>query len=213
MTWDKNRLAGLALLIGGMVTVAGYAVVNLFLGTDGPQRFLDPRFEGLYSIALAGDLLVVLGLPAVFVANRGRAPILTIVGYVGTMLAIVMLNIGEGTTEVYVKPYLMANGGLPDSGPAGFETFTTVAIVAMIIGLISLGIAFIRARVLPAWVGALLILSVPLSIVPLPGPLFMAGDYVVFLGLAVIGWSVAFSERVRGVAVGPARPEAIARAA
>ena len=191
MTWDRGRLAGIALLIGGLLTVAGYAAVNVLLGAD-EAHFTNPNFVPLYMIALAGDLLTVIGLPAILLAHGGRASKLTTIGYVGVLLAIVMLNIGEGTTEAFVKPYLLTHGGLPAEGPAGFEAFIGVALLALVIGLISLGVAVIRARVFPIWVGALLLLSLPLSVVQLPGLLAEAGDYLGFFAFALMGWSVAF---------------------
>ena len=118
MTLDRGHLAGLAFLIGGILTVAGYAAADLIAGSDGDARFSAPLFTPLYSIALAGDLLTVLGLPVILIAHGKRAYWLTTVGVIGMLLAIVMLNVGEGTTEAFVKPYLVTHGGIPDPGPA-----------------------------------------------------------------------------------------------
>jgi hypothetical protein len=197
MTWDRRRLAGLALVVGGLLTIAGYGAVNVIIGGGGDLPFSDPRFVPFYGVALAGDLLVVLGLPVILAAHGARAAKLTTVGYVGVMLAIVMLNIGEGTTEAFVKPYLITHGGIPDPAPAGFEAFVNIALVALIVGLVSLGVAVIRARVFPVWVGVLLLVSLPLSIVSLPAPLGELGDYVGFFAFLVLGWSVAFGRGLR----------------
>jgi hypothetical protein len=77
----------------------------------------------------------------------------------------------------------------------GFEAFLNAGMAAALLGLISLGVAVIRAGVLPRWVGALFLVSAPLSLVQLPGPLAESGDYVAFLALAVIGSIVAFGHR------------------
>jgi hypothetical protein len=70
-------------------------------------------------------------------------------------------------------------------------------------GLISLGIAVIRAKASPRWVGALFIASAPLSFVQvLPGPLALLGDYLAFAGLIAIGCKVAAA--TVGYAIGPA---------
>ncbi|MDR0358206.1 MAG: hypothetical protein LBJ87_01910, partial [bacterium] len=123
MTMDRGRLAGAALLIGSVLVIAGYAAANAFTGSSGDARFTNPGYVPLYSVALAGDLIAVLGLPAILVAQGKRAYRLTTLGYAGTLLAIVMLNIGEGTTEAFVKPYLVTHGGIPSVGPVGFEAF------------------------------------------------------------------------------------------
>lgn len=192
MTMDRGRLAGIALMLGGIMTIAGYAAANTLAGSSGDARFTNPLFIPLYSVALAGDLITMLGLPAILLAHGRRAYWLTTTGFVGILLAIAMLNIGEGTTEAFVKPYLAAHGGIPADTPAGFETFISVALVFLVIGLISLGVAIIRARVFPRWVGVLLILSVPLSVVQLPAPFAEIGDYLAFLAFAAAGWFVVF---------------------
>lgn len=195
MTMDRGRLAGASLLIGSVLAIAGYAAANAFAGTSGDARFTNPLFVPFYSVALAGNLFLVLGLPAILVAHGKRAHRLTTLGYAGTLLTIVMLDIGEGTTEAFIKPYLAAHGGIPSVGPAGFEAFLDVGMVFILIGLVSLGVAVIRARVFPRWVGVLLILAVPLGVVPLPGPLFQLGDYLAFVALGVIGGLVALGHR------------------
>lgn len=192
MTMDRTRLSGAVLLIGSVLAITGYAAANAFTGYGGDAHFTSPAWIPLYGIALAGDLLAVVGLPAILAAHGGRAYWLTTVGYVGTLLAIMMLNVGEGTVEAFVKPYLVSHGGIPSSSPAGFEAYLDVALLILVVGLISLGAAVIRGRVFPWWAGALLILSVPLSLVPLPGLLTEIGDDAAFLALAVMGGMVAF---------------------
>lgn len=195
MTMDRGRLAGAALLIGSALAIAGYAAANAFTGSSGDAHFTNPAYVPLYGIALVGDLIAVLGLPAVLVAHGKRAYRLTTLGYAGTLLGIVMLNVGEGTTEAFVKPYLVTHGGIPSVGPVGFEAFLYAGMAAALVGLISLGVAVIRAGVFPRWVGALFFISAPLSLVQLPGPLAESGDYAAFLALAVMGLMVAFGRR------------------
>lgn len=191
MTMDRGRLAGASLLLGSVLCLAGYTAANVVAGTSGPARFTNPLFVPLYSVAMAGNLFLLLGLPVILVAHAKRAFWLTTIGYAGTLLALVMLNIGEGTTEAFVEPYLATHGGIPAVGPVGFEVWLDVGMAFTLIGLVALGVAVIRVRVFPRWVGALLILSAPFDVVELPGPLFMLGDYAAFLALAVMGLIVA----------------------
>ena len=196
MFMNRSRLAGVALLVGGVLAIAGYTAASAaagWTGWTGDARFTNPLWIPLYSVALAGNLLVVLGLPVILSAHGGLAYRLTTVGFAGTLLAMVMLNIGEGTTEGYVKPYLVAHGGIPQQMP-GFNGFILVGLVAILIGLTSLGIAVIRARVFPVWVGILFLVAVPLGIIQLPGQLGQLGDDAFFLALVVTGWSVAFGQ-------------------
>jgi hypothetical protein len=192
LTSDRNRLAGIALVTGGTLTIVGFFLTGALYGGSGDERFTHPLFPALYSIALAGVLLSILGFPAILAAQKERAPRLTLVGYIGTLLAIAMLNLGEGVVEAFVKPYLATHGGIPKE-TTSFTVYFIVAALFTIVGLVGLGIAVIRANVLPWWVGALLIASAPVSFVgtSLPGPLALLGDYLAFLAFIVIGWTVA----------------------
>jgi hypothetical protein len=192
MTADRTRLAGGALVAGGPLAIAGYLVAGLVAG-DGDAHFTHPHWSLLYSIALAGSLLTVLGLPAILAAQGGRSPRLTLVGYVGLFAALVMLNIGEGVIEGFIKPYLATHGGIPDPLPNGFDAFDGVGLLGILVGLPCLGAAILRAKVLPRWVGVLIIVSAPVSFVAsgLPGPLALLGDYCAYVALMAIGWHVA----------------------
>ncbi|OKI56396.1 hypothetical protein [Micromonospora sp. CB01531] len=117
----------------------------------------------------------------------GRAPKLHIVGYTGVFAALVMLNIGEGTTEAFVKPYLAAHGGIPAQEPSGFAAFEGVALLALVVGSICLGIAILRARTLPWWIGAALIASCLIGALGLPGAWFLLPDGVFFAALFAVG--------------------------
>jgi hypothetical protein len=189
---QRERLAGLALVVGGLLTIVGFVVTTTVFGGSGDERFTHPLFPALYSIALAGVVLSILGFPAILAAQGERMPRLTLIGYVGSLTAIVMLNLGEGVVEGYVKPYLATHGGIPDD-PTSFTIYFVVAAIFMIVGLVALGIAVIRGKLFPWWVGALLIAAVPVSFAgtSLPGPLSLLGDYLAFAAFIVMGWSVA----------------------
>jgi hypothetical protein len=192
MTNQQRRLAGSALVAGGALAIAGYLLAGTLTGGSGDVHFTDPLWQPLYGIALAGNLLVILGFPAVLIAQDGRLPRLTLVGYAGTLAALLMLNLGEGVIEGFVKPYLVTHGGIPKTEPAGFVAWQIVALLCAFAGLICLGVAVLRARILPRWVGALLIAAAPLSfaVSGLPGPLAELGDDCLMVALIAIGLHV-----------------------
>ncbi|MFI7029262.1 hypothetical protein ACIBK1_11210 [Microbispora rosea] len=186
MTVNMRRLAGSALVVGTIVTLAGYLAANLLAPGNGDEVFRYqnwPLFEG---IALVGDVVVALGLP-VILTFAGRAPKLHMAGYAGVFAALVMLNVGEGTTEAFVKPYLAGHGGIPAQEPPGFAAFEGVALLALVVGSICLGIAVLRARTLPWWIGVALIVSCLLGALGLPGAWFLVPDGVFFAALFAIG--------------------------
>lgn len=197
MAWNRTRLAGQALIVGSTLAIAGYASAATFAGSSGDKRFTSPLWMPLNGIAIAGSIICILGLPAILAHHGPRAARLTLVGYVGLLLTLLMLNVGEGTTETFVKPYLVTHGGIAGAtSGAGWGAYFLIAFVFLFGGLISLGIAVIRAKVSPWWVGALFIASAPLSFVQvLPGPLALLGDYLAFAGLIAIGCKVVASQR------------------
>ena len=148
----------------------------------------------LNGIAIAGNLIIVLGLPVILACHGRRAARLTLVGYLGLFAALTMLNISEGCIEAFVKPYLVTHGGIPANPPGGFLIFENIALVFMLVGLICMGIAVIRARVFPRWVGALFIVSPFVAFLGLPGPLAELSDYLAFIALATIGLRAVRSE-------------------
>jgi hypothetical protein len=196
MTVNVRRLAGWALIIGTIVAMVGYLAANLLAPGSGEEVFRYrqwPLFEG---IALIGDVVIALGLP-VILTFAGRSPKLHVIGYAGIFAALVMLNIGEGTTEAFVKPYLVAHGGVPAQEPSGFAAFEGVALLALVVGSICLGIAILRARTLPWLIGVALIVSCLLGAVGLPGAWFLLPDGVFFAALFAIGTSAARGRAAR----------------
>jgi hypothetical protein len=67
MTLNLRRLAGWALITGTVVGAAGYLAAYALTTT-----VTDPLWTALYSVALAGDILIVFGLPAILTAHGDR---------------------------------------------------------------------------------------------------------------------------------------------
>jgi hypothetical protein len=180
------RLTSWALVAGSVVATAGYAAAFAANG-NGDQRFAGSTWVPLYTIALLGDVLVLLGLPVLVHAQAGRAPVLTRIGYAGVLVPLVILNVGEGTVEGFVKPYLAAHDGYPAHDLPGLAAFEVPALVVLLVGMVCLGIAVLRARVLPRWVGALFLVVPFLGAAGLQGAVSLLPDYLLFLSLFAVG--------------------------
>ena len=141
----------------------------------------------LYTVALFGNVLVLLGLPAIVYAQSGRSPVLTRIGYAGVLVPLAILNIGEGTIEGFVKPYLATHGGIPADDVPGLTAYEVPALLVMLVGMICLGIAVLRAHILPRWVGVLFVVLPFLGAAGLQGAVSLAPDYLLFVGLFTVG--------------------------
>ena len=194
----RARLAGWALIVGSVVATAGYLAANVLASGAGDARYTGPHWPLLNGIAVGGDILVVLGLPAILAGHGRRAEKLTMFGYAGTLAVVVMLNVAEGVIEAFVKPYLVGHGGIPSDPPAGYDVYETIALVLMFAGIISLGIAVLRAKVYPWWTGVLLIASPVASFAGLPGGWALLADYLFFTALLTIGVLTVRGQKVRG---------------
>lgn len=186
MNPTNTRLTSWALVIGSVVATVGYASAFAANG-NGDERFAGSSWTALYTIALFGNVIVLLGLPAVVHAQAGRSPVLTRIGYAGILVPLAVLNIGEGTIEGFVKPYLARHGGIPTSDVPGLSAFEIPALLMMLAGMVCLGIAVLRARTLPRWVGALFIVVPFLGAAGLQGAGSLLPDYLLFVALFSVG--------------------------
>lgn len=180
------RFTAWALIAGAVVATAGYLSAFIANG-NGDDRFAGSSWSALYTIALLGDVLMALGLPTLLHMHGDRFRILTLIGYLGVFLPLVILDIGEGTVEGFVKPYLTKHGGLPKNDLPGLTAFEAPALLLLIVGMICLGIAVLRARVLPRWVGVAFILSPVFGVAGLPGGAALVSDYLAFAALFAVG--------------------------
>jgi len=181
-----GRLAGLTLMAGCVLATLGFLGVSLAMQGNGGGP-TDPLWQPMYGLALAGNLLVVLGLPAIFAVHGQAVRRLTLVGYVGIFAPLAMLNVAETTIEAFVKPYLVTHGGMPAQEPAGLNAFEAVALVLLIVGAVCLAAAVFRARVLPIWVGVAVLGSLVGAFLLHGGPLGFLSDYCLFAALFWIG--------------------------
>lgn len=181
------RLAGLALMAGCVLATLGFLGVSLAM--QGPEDGwpTDPLWQPMYGVALAGNLLVVLGLPAVLAVQGNARRRSTLAGYVGLFAPLTMLNVAGTSVEAFVKPYLAAHGGVPDEAPAGLAAFQSVALLLLVVGAVCLAVAVLRAALLPRWVGVALIVSLVAAFLLHGGPAGFVSDYVLFAALFRIG--------------------------
>ena len=186
-----GRLAGLALMAGCVVATLGFLGVSLTMHGSENAWPTNALWQPMYGVALAGNLLVVLGLPAILAVHGGACRRLTLVGYVGIFAPLAMLNVSETTIEAFIKPYLTTHGGFPDPIPAGLNAFEAVALLLLIVGAVCLAIAVFRARVMPAWVGVAVLVSVVGAFFLHSGPTAFVSDYVLFAALFWIGLRAA----------------------
>lgn len=193
-----GRLAGLVLMAGCVLATLGFLGVSLTMQGSQTSWPTHALWQPMYGVALAGNLLVVLGLPAILAVHGRTYRRLTLVGYAGIFAPMVLLNMAETTIEAFVKPYLATHGGIPDQEPAGLEAFGTAALLLLVAGAVCLAVAVFRGRVMPAWVGVAVLLSLVGAFLLHGGPLGFVSDYCLFAALFAFGLRAARPQAVPG---------------
>jgi hypothetical protein len=139
-------LAGVAWAVSGIVH---FAMVYPDAGTGPTGSLSDYLIEGAHAVAEASMLGALLGLRARQTPSYGRLGAAGfIVAFIGTALLCAITVIA-----------IITKGAL---GEAVLGTIFISGVVGWLVGFPLLGIATLRARVLPRWVGVLLIAYFPL---------------------------------------------------
>lgn len=187
-----RRLSGLALVAAGPLCLLGGLLHPVVDGhAHGTQALLSDHAAGSAAL-LAGEVLLLLGLPGVY---AWLAPRLGVTGFVGFLLYVVgnMLNaiphlvimgfaaphLAEHHPEVVAENDAMLPG-------AAFEIQQIVTGLAFMVGLMLLGIALVRASGIPTWVGVLGVAGAALPFIPLPVVEVLTGLQVELLRGALV---------------------------
>ncbi len=156
-------------MLAGVAWIASF-VVGLASEGQGSEIFGISSFyliEGLTGLALASTLVGLLGLHARQAASYG------VLGTVGFLAAL------AGTILVLANVLLIrvAERNLLD-------LLLLLGLVGMLLGFVLLGIATLRARVLPQWTGVALILVLPVAA--------LLGDYGGGLVLGIVWLALGY---------------------
>jgi hypothetical protein len=149
---------GLGAILAAVIYLA-FSVSSLqggMQGDEGGSSFLDPAFGYVLTIiALVGQLAAIASLHFLQKERYGRLGATgALVSFVGFALQLMVLVIGVATGLILLE------GGV----------LVYLGILTPFVGLVILGIATIRARMLPSWFGVLLIAGFPVVAVLLGVP-------------------------------------------
>ena len=214
---DAIRWSGASLMLGGLLVAVHYFTHPA--GETANYAF-EPLWVSSHVIGAAAFLLIALGLTG-FYARQARQ-----MGWLG-LVAVVLTFAGAALTagaliftSAVLVPFLAARGldwGDPPSGalyalPA-FQIAVGVSAGALLIGMLLMAVATLRAHVLPAVGAWLLISTIPLTVAA-AGLVFLIGTSqqgllqalvgsVLGLGVGTWGWAL-WSEKGVAVAAAPA---------
>ncbi len=144
----------------------------------------------MHAVLTASYMLFVFGLIGIYVIQANKAGSLGSIGFVLTFFGSLILT-AQVIVATWILPVIASQSNAPKtayemldpSGPlAAFSSVVQITYVPAGIGLILLGIAIMRAGVLPRWAGLLLIIGTLLDLTILIGA---PGELIVKLGDAI----------------------------
>ncbi len=186
------RWGGLAAILAGMAWAASgvvhFSLVYPAAGTGPPGSISDYLIEGAHAVAEAGMLGALLGLRALQAPRYGwLGAVGFVLAFLGTALLFAITVIGIASGEAL--------------GEAVLTLIFVSGVLGWLVGFPLLGIATLRARVLPRWCGVLLIAYFPLFVL-------LLGSYGwggIALGLLWLALGYAFWARSGQAAQQPSR--------
>jgi len=178
------RLSGLALLTALPIQIAGWLIHP---ASERIADVLSPWQTPAHLIMFGSWFLVLLGLPGLYVWQARRAGLLGLVGFIATVFTtvnVMFIVLYEASPAVLLAQNPATQDVIAPGGPLAHGGALVGGLVAMI-GLLAyplLGVATLRAGVLPKLVGWLQIASVLVGMIPtllipddalfsIPGPL------------------------------------------
>lgn len=169
-----RRLSGIALVLAGPLCLLGGMLHPVIDGdAHGAAALLSDHTAGSIAL-LAGESLLVLGLPGVYGWLAPRLGVTGLVGFVLYLLGnalnaiphlVIMGFAGHELAEHH--PDVIADGDVILPG-AAFEAEQVATGLMFLVGLVLLGVAVVRATGVPGWVGVLGVAGAALPFVPLP---------------------------------------------
>jgi len=213
------RLSGLALMLALPILVAGWI---LHPRGEALPNLLDPLYPPAHFLMFVSWVFVLLGLPGLYARQAHRAGVLGLVGF-ALSLFIAGISFYLLLYEAFVSPRLAGEAAaqalVAPGGPLAHGAFASMGLFFPLLALAFLtsapllGLATLRAGVLPRAAGWLLILSTVPNVLSVAVPNVPAG-WPIWLGLVALGtYAVALGYAWGGYALWAERERAPAAAA
>jgi hypothetical protein len=205
-TTTLTRLSGLALIAAFALTLTG-GILHPVIGGDShaAPSLAQPLFSTAHLLIFLGEICLLFGLPGLYARIAPRTGLLGLFGFVLYFFANATLASFVSAYEAFIVPVLALDpatstlvapdGAIPSSAP--FTVLQGIGGLVYMLGLVVLGIAVFRSRVMPRWTGVLMAASPIFLLLPIPEAPVLSGLLIELpRGLAVAG--MGYTLFVRG---------------
>lgn len=174
------KLCGIAAVLAGALII----VADPFHPTDSLANFQSVTWRIVHVAELAAFILILPALVGLYALQADRTPGLSATGYISATIGVGIV-VGIVFMAEFILPVLASQAPalLDEKGPLLGGPFGQALLAALIltgVGFVLVGMATIRARVLPPWAGWVLVIA---------GPLYAFGEMlgrVAFIGGALL---------------------------
>lgn len=196
------RLSGLALMAAFIFSLTG-GLLHPIVGHESHSvaSMSHPGFPAAHLLVFLGGAFLLAGLPGLYARIAPKVGILGLVGFALYFLANATIVQGFAAHEAFVAPVLASDpatsgvlgpgGALASSAP--FALLQGLGGVALMLGMLLLGISIVRSGIFPAWAGALLAAAPVLLLAPVPETPVLTGLLIEAprgLAVAAIGYAL-----------------------
>jgi hypothetical protein len=155
-------------------------------------------------LVFLGEICLLFGLPGLYASIAPKTGLIGLSGFLLYFFANATLASFVSAYEAFIVPVLAADsttsalvapgGVIPSSAP--FAVLQGLGGLVYMLGLVVLGIAVFRSRVMPRWTGALMAASPIFLLLPMPEAPVLTGLLIELpRGLAVAGMGYALFVR------------------
>jgi hypothetical protein len=212
-----TRLSGLALILAAALSLAGGTLHPVIGGeSHGAAALALPGFASAHLLLYLGGVTLLLGLPGLYARIAPRAGVLGLVGFVLYFVTNATLTTFLPAYEAFVASVLAADpatrdlvapgGVIPNS--TSFAVLQGVGGPLYMLGLLLLGIAVARSRVLPRWSGVLMAVAPIFLLLPVPEMPVLTGLLIELprgLAVAAMGYALFATGTAERAAAGATR--------
>ena len=197
---EAFRLAGLALVVGAVLSIVGNLLNTLlFTGNDPTPYAGNALFVPVNILSVVGSALLLLGLPVLYLSRPEGWGVLGLIGFVLIFATGLMFGIFFSLLGAVLLPYLVqaAPATVKGNGPPAFFPFFILGTVFEVLGMLLLAVPIVRGFVAERWVGYVLLAAAVLGVVGFfigggSGPanplLALLGNLGTLLLMVALGW-------------------------
>ena len=158
------RVSGLALLVGAIIFIIHVVLRSAITAGPDPATFAkESLWVPINVIGVVGAVLILLGLPSLYLRMVGSAGTLGMLGLTLLVIAWIFFGLFLSLYGVLVLPWLADKAPSLVTASSPLPTAFVVAfgagLLAWFVGAVLVGIPFARRRAQPSWIGYVLVAS------------------------------------------------------